>query len=103
MLFTEMTIEDLMILRCYQLDRLYSFFHSSLEQCYIYIDLKNTLNVHCQEPAIVDNLLFDLDDLCDLSWLILGADAIALFFQTEEIYRRNYQQSGTAVFDKIIE
>ena len=98
-----MTADDLMLLNYSRIERLYSFFAPSLVQCHIYINLQNTLTIHCQEPWIVDILLVDLDDLCDLSWLILGTEAIALFFQKEEICRRVYRQSIIVFFDEIIQ
>ena len=36
---------------------------------------------------MVDSLLKDVEELCDYAWLILGVEAIALYFAQEEIYR----------------
>ncbi len=102
-LHNEMTADDLMLLKHSRIERLHSFFAPSLVQCHIYVNLQNTLTIHCRESWIVDTLLFDLDDLCDLSWLILGTEAIALFFQKEEIYRKVYKQSIIIFFDEIIQ
>ena len=98
-----MTTDDLMLLKHSRIERLYSFFAPSLVQCHIYINLQNTLTIHCQESWTIDILLDDLDDLCDLSWLILGTEEIALYFQKEEISRRVYRQSIIIFFDEIIQ
>jgi hypothetical protein len=87
MSLTELTIDDLTLLEQFRLERLSSFFAQSLSCCLIYFNFHKTLIVHCPEPAVIDNLLNDLDDLCDYAGLILGAEAIALYFVQEEIYR----------------
>ena len=87
MSLTEMTFDDLTVLEQFRNQRLRSFFAQSLSSCTFCRDRYRTLIVHCPEAWIVDNLLPDLEELCDYAWLILGVEAIALYFIQEEIYR----------------
>jgi hypothetical protein len=87
MSLTEMTFDDLMLLEQFRNERLRSFFAQNLLSCSFQRDRYKTLIVHCPEAWIVDNLLPDLEELCDYAWLILGSEAIALYFMQEEVYR----------------
>jgi hypothetical protein len=85
MFIAELTVDDLMLLEQFRIERLRSFFAENLLQCLIYVDLQHRLVINCPEPLIVDILLTDLQDLCDYVWLIIGVKTIAIFFIQEEI------------------
>jgi hypothetical protein len=87
MSLTEMTFDDRMRLEQFRTERLRSFFAQSLLHCVFRRSRHNTLIVHCLEAWVVDSLLTDLEELCDYAWLILGVEAIALYFAQEEICR----------------
>ncbi|MGV0028246.1 hypothetical protein [Phormidesmis priestleyi] len=87
MSLTEINIDDLMLLEQHRINRLRGFFAQSLLHCIIYCDRHKTLIVHCLKASIVDAVLSDLEDLCNYARLILGVDAIALYFAQEEICR----------------
>jgi len=86
----EMTLDDLMLLEQFRIERLCSFFAQSLPKCIVYVDPHDTLTIHCPEPWIVDTLLIELEDLCGHAWLILGVEAIALFFAQEKVFHIGY-------------
>ncbi len=85
MLLTEMTVDDLNKLNQCRLRRLLHFFSPNLPQCVILLDASNVLNIYCPNAAVVDELIDDLEDLCNYTWLILGAREIVLYFCQEEI------------------
>jgi hypothetical protein len=87
MFIAELTVDDLMLLEQFRIERLRSFFAENLLQCLIYVDRQHRLVIHCPEPPIVDTLLTDLQELCDYAWLIIGVKTIAIFFVQEEICR----------------
>ncbi|MFB2967528.1 hypothetical protein ACE1CD_01015 [Aerosakkonema sp. BLCC-F183] len=87
MLSTEMTFDDIMRLEQFRNERLRSFFAQNLLHCVFRRGRHKTLIVHCPEAWMVDSLLTDLEELCDYAWLILGVEAIALYFAQEEICR----------------
>lgn len=87
MLLSEMTFDDRIRLSQLRNDRLRSFFAQSLLHCVFHRDRHKTLLIHCPEAWVVDSLLTDLEELCDYAWLILGVEAIALYFAQEEICR----------------
>jgi hypothetical protein len=87
MSLTEMTFDDLMRLEQFRNERLRSFFAQSLLHCVFRRGRHKTLIIHCPEAWIVDRLLPDLEELCDYAWLILGVEAIALYFVQEKICR----------------
>lgn len=84
---SEMTLDDRMQLEQLRNERLRSFFAQSLLHCVFHRDRHKTLIIHCPEAWMVDSLLPDLEELCDYAWLILGVEAIALYFAQKEIYR----------------
>jgi hypothetical protein len=84
---TEITLDDRMRLEQFRTERLRSFFAQSLWHCVFRRSRHNTLIVHCLEAWVVDSLLTDLEELCDYAWLILGVEAITLYFAQEEIRR----------------
>jgi len=87
MLLTNINLDDVKLLDQLRLKRLRSFFAQSLLHCAIRRDRDQTLIVHCLEASIIDAVLSDLEELCDYAWLILGVEAIALYFAQEEICR----------------
>ncbi len=87
MSLTEMTLDDRMRLEQFRTERLQSFFAQSLWHCVFHRDHQKALIIHCPEAWVVDSLLTDLEELCDYAWLILGVEAIALYFAQEEICR----------------
>jgi hypothetical protein len=84
---TEMTFDDLVRLEQLRVERLRSFFAQSLLHCVFRRDCHRGLIIHCPEAWIVDKLLMDFEELCDYAWLILGVEAIALYFAQTEICR----------------
>jgi hypothetical protein len=97
MLLTEMSLDDLMLLEQFRIERLRSFFSESLMQCPIYLDQDNRLTIHCPEPWLIDMLIDDLEELCDYAWLILGVESIVLSFAQEEVYRVDYHTVPRAI------
>ncbi|HIK14967.1 MAG TPA: hypothetical protein IGS53_06685 [Leptolyngbyaceae cyanobacterium M33_DOE_097] len=87
MVATEMTFDDRIRLSQLRNERLRSFFAQSLLHCVFHRDRHRTLLIHCPEAWMVDSLLTDLEELCDYAWLILGVEAISLYFAQEEICR----------------
>jgi hypothetical protein len=87
MLLTEITFDDRIRLSQLRNEHLRSFFAQSLLHCVFHRGRHKKLIIHCPEAWMVDRLLPDLEELCDLAWLILGVEAIALYFVQEEICR----------------
>jgi hypothetical protein len=86
MSLTEMTADDRNKLKQRRIQRFRHFFVPSLQPCLIRINPDNMLVVHCPHPGIVDELLDDLEDLCNHAWLILGVHSVGLYFCQEEIW-----------------
>nr|RNJ66168.1 MAG: hypothetical protein EDM05_27145 [Leptolyngbya sp. IPPAS B-1204] len=101
MALTEMTFDDLMRLEQFRNERLRSFFAESLLHCVFRRDGHKVLLIYCPEAWIVDKLLTDLEELCDYAWLILGSEAIALYFAQEEICRIGHNRVHYEVHSKI--
>jgi hypothetical protein len=89
MLLTEINIDDLNKLMHLRVERLLHLFASTLPNCLIQIDAGELLAVYCPDSTLVDDLLDELEDLCHHAWLILGVNAVALYFGEEEILRAN--------------
>lgn len=87
MSLTELNQDDLNKLMHFRIERLLNLYASSLPNCLIQLDPGRTLSVHCPDSALVDDLLDELDDLCNHAWLILGVKTVALYFGQEEILR----------------
>ena len=85
MLLTEINIDDRNKLMELRVERLLHFFAMSLPRCQIKINSENTLMITCPTSMIVDDLLDDLEDLCNHASLIIGVKKIALYFGQEEI------------------
>ena len=101
MSFNGMNFDDFILLKHARIDRMCSFFDPVLGKCYIYIGLQNTLNIYCKERWIFDTLMLDLEDLRNLAWLIMGTDAIGLFFDREEVYCQVCEKSKIRNFGRI--
>jgi hypothetical protein len=97
MLLTEMSLDDLVLLEQFRIERLRSFFSQSLMECPISIHQHNLLTIHCPEPWLIDMLIDDVEDLCDYAWLILGVESIVLSFAQEEVYRVDYHRIPRAI------
>ncbi|UBF28469.1 hypothetical protein K9N68_11680 [Kovacikia minuta CCNUW1] len=90
----ELTADDLLILEQHRLERLRSFFGETLRLCFIYLDKKNTLAIHCSEPWIVDQLLNEMNELRWYSWMVVGASQISICFAQEEIHKTKTRKPG---------
>lgn len=82
-----MAFDDRMRLSQLRKRSLRSCFVQGLLHCVFRHDRRKALLNHCPEAWIVDSLLADLEELCDYAWLILGVEAITLYFAQEEICR----------------
>jgi hypothetical protein len=89
MLLTELNIDDRYKLMQLRIERLLRFFRSSLPYCQIQITADNILMIACPHSIVVDEILDDLEDLCNHAALIIGAKKIALYFSQEEILRKD--------------
>lgn len=87
MSLSEMTLDDRLRLSKLRNERLRSFFAQSLLHCALRCDSHKTLIIHCSDAWMIDSLLTDLEELCDYALLILGVEAIALYFAQEKICR----------------
>ncbi|WP_310482086.1 hypothetical protein [Chamaesiphon sp. VAR_48_metabat_403] len=89
MLLTELNVDDLNTLTHFRVERFLHLFATSLPSCLIQLDGHQTLTIHCPSTEIVDDLLDDLEELCDRAWLILGVNALCLYFGEEEVLQTN--------------
>lgn len=87
MSLTGITLNDRIRLSQLRNKRLRSFFAQSLSNCVFHRTHHNMLIIHCPEAWMMDSILADLEEFCDYAWLILGVEAIALYFAQEEICR----------------
>ena len=83
----ELTVEDSLLLEKHRLERLRSFFADTLAKCFLHLDQKNKLTIHCSEPWIVDQLLDEIDQLRWYVWVVVGAQRLSICFAQEEIYQ----------------
>ena len=97
MVFTDITLDDLVLLEQMRIERLRSFFSQSLTQCDICIDRSNRLTIYCPESWLIDLLMDDMEELGNHAWLILGVECIVLSFAQEEIYRVDHQRFAKAI------
>jgi hypothetical protein len=86
-MFPEFTNNDLLILEKHRLERFRSFFPDTLPLCYLSLNSHNTLTVHCPEPWQVDQLLYEIEQLCWYAWIVVGAHRISIYFAQEEIHK----------------
>ena len=83
----ELTVEDSLMLEKNRLERLRSFFTDTLAKCFLHVDQKNLLTIHCSETWMVDQLLSEIDQLRWYVWVVVGAQRLSICFAQEEIYR----------------
>jgi hypothetical protein len=83
----ELTVEDSLMLEKHRLERLRSFFADTLAKCFLQLDQKNKLTIHCSEPWVVDQLLSEVEQLRWYVWVVVGAQRLSICFAQEEIYR----------------
>lgn len=93
MSLTEITFNDVILLEQLRNERLRGFFAQSLLRCALRRGPNKTLIIHCPEAWMIDALMADLEEICHYAWLILGAEAIALYFVQEEICRIEHHKS----------
>lgn len=97
MVLTEISLDDLILLEQFRIERLRSFFSQSLTECSLSIHQHNSLTIHCPEPWLIDMLIDDIEELCDYAWIILGVESIVLSFAQEEVYRVDYHTIPKAI------
>ncbi len=85
------TDDDLVLLEKLRLERFRSFFSDSLPFCFLHLNSKNTLAIHCSEPWLVDQLLSEVEHLGWYAWVIVGAQRVSICYAKEEIYRTKAQ------------
>lgn len=91
-----LTRNDLLSLEHHRLERLCSFFPSTLTCCLLQFDQPNVLTIHCSEPWLVDHLLSEIDRLCYFAWLTVAAEHVSICFVQEEIYRTSTHDHRTS-------
>lgn len=75
-----MNTEDTSKLNKMRVERLLSFFITSLQYCVIQIDGENVLSIYSCHPEIIKELVDELEDLKTHAWIILGARKIMLYY-----------------------
>jgi hypothetical protein len=90
----ELTVEDSLMLEKQRLERLRSFFADTLAKCFLQLDQKNQLTIHCSEPWVVDQLLSEVEQLRWYVWVVVGAQRLSICFAQEEIYRTTTRKPG---------
>lgn len=88
----ELTDDDRLILEGQRLERFRSFFYETISFCFLQLDSKNELVIHCSEPWLVDQLLCEIDQLCWYAWVIVGVSSLSIYFAQEEICRAKTQK-----------
>ena len=88
----ELTVEDALVFEKQRLERLRSFFADTLAKCFLQLDQKNRLTIHCSEPWIVDQLLSEVEQLRWYAWIVVGAQRLSICFAQEEVYRTTTQK-----------
>ncbi len=69
-----------------RIKRLAKLFLNPLGLCHLEVKL-DRLIVHCTEAWMIDSLMDDLDYISEAARIILGAQAISLYFAKEEVYQ----------------
>lgn len=82
----ELTANDLLILEQFRLERFRNAFLDSTTPCFLHLNVDNSLEIHCLEPWVVDELLDDIEGLGQAIWHMVGAYQVAIFFYQEEIF-----------------
>jgi hypothetical protein len=84
LLITRMNIEDVSRINKLRVERLLSFFLTSLQHCVIQIDTENTLSIYSCHPEIIKELISELEDLKAYAWITLGARKIMLYYVSDK-------------------
>lgn len=87
----ELTHQDLLTLDKQRLERFRARFDDTLSFCLLYLDRGNDLKIHCSEPWVVDLLLYEIDQLAQCAWIVVGATQISIYYAQEEIYTTETQ------------
>ncbi|MEE3718029.1 hypothetical protein V2H45_14910 [Tumidithrix elongata RA019] len=85
-LIAEITLDDLVLLNKFRIERLRSIFAECLLPCTMYVNSQNVLTINCPEPWIVSSLLINIEEFCDYVWLILGVKAISMYCDRQLTY-----------------
>jgi hypothetical protein len=80
------TADDRSILEQHQLERLQSYFVDTLPLCLLHLSSRH-LAIHCAEPWMVDQLLYQMDKLRWQVRVILGIKHLSIYYAQEEIYK----------------
>jgi hypothetical protein len=91
-MFLDLNHDDLLALEQQRMERFRSFSLRSLSLCFLHLNHSNTLAIHCAEPWIVDQLLYDMEQLCRDAWVMMGASRLSIHYAQEEIYTANTQK-----------
>ncbi|MBM0741913.1 hypothetical protein JOY44_09795 [Phormidium sp. CLA17] len=95
-MFLDFNHDDLLTLEQQRVERFRSSV-PSLSLCFLHLNQNNTLAIHCAEPWIVDQLLYDMEQLCWDAWVITGASRLSIHYAQEEIYAANTQNFGESM------
>jgi hypothetical protein len=98
MILTSITVDDLMLLRQFRVERLVKLFAESLQGCIIFLDPYNILTINCADGKNMDSLLNELEDFCNYTWLILGIETISLNLAQKEVCHIRNCRSYSAAY-----
>lgn len=90
----ELTSEDRLLLEKCRLERLRSFFGDTLRRCFLQLNEKNVLTIHCSEAWIVDQLMSEIIQLRWYAWIVVGAARLSICFAEEEVYKTLTRKTG---------
>ncbi|PZV11378.1 MAG: hypothetical protein DCF22_14635 [Leptolyngbya sp.] len=77
---------DLLTLEQQRIERFRSSSLRSLSLCFLHLNHNNILAVHCAEPWLVDQLLYEMEQLCWDAWVMVGASRLSIHYAQEEIH-----------------
>jgi hypothetical protein len=93
-MFLDLNHNDSLTLEQQRIERFRAASLHSLSQCFLHLNYANTLAVHCAEPWIVDQLLYDMEKLCWDAWVIVGVTRLSIYYAQEEIFTATTQKLG---------
>lgn len=85
-MFLDLNHNDLLTLEQHRIERFRSTSLNSLSLCFLHLNPNNTLAIHCPEPWMVDQLLYDIEKICWEAWVFVGATRLSIHYAQEEIY-----------------
>ncbi|MEX0270228.1 hypothetical protein AB3R30_13880 [Leptolyngbyaceae cyanobacterium UHCC 1019] len=91
-MFLDLNHNDLLTLEQQRIERFRSTSLDSLSLCFLHLNPKNTLAIHCAEPWMVDQLLYDIEKICWEAWVLVGATHLSIYYAQEEIYTATTQK-----------